>query len=124
MAMQTRDGGMWEPTEKQIQKWIILYPTIEVLPELNAMVGWLDANPTKRKTARGMSRFCNAWLKRAADRGGSGMVKGPDPDGKVKTRDLTALDDLSHNFLGCPEIRAHFIEKFGQSFENGERHTQ
>ena len=122
MAMQLKDGGMWEPTEEQIQKWIILYPTIEVLPELNAMVGWLDANPTKRKTSRGMSRFCNAWLKRAADRGGSGMVK--EKGTSTKTRDMSSLDDLTDNFIDCPNIRAHFLEKFGQVFENGERHTQ
>ena len=34
------------------------------------MCGWLDANPQKRKTRRGIQRFVNAWLTREQDRAG------------------------------------------------------
>ena len=35
------------------------------------MSAWLSANPTKRKTRRGVQRFIVNWLSRAQDRGGS-----------------------------------------------------
>ena len=35
------------------------------------MVGWLDSNPTKRKTKRGINRFINNWLSNAQDKGGT-----------------------------------------------------
>ena len=41
----------------------------------------------------------------------------------ISTRDMTTLDDLSHNFIGDIEMRKHFIEKYGQCFENGVRYT-
>ena len=41
----------------------------------------------------------------------------------ISTRDMTTLDDLSHNFTGDIKIREYFIEKYGQCFENGFRYT-
>ena len=35
------------------------------------MKGWLDANPTKRKTSRGIKRFVNSWLAKEQDKGGA-----------------------------------------------------
>lgn len=32
------------------------------------MKGWLNANPTKRKTKRGIKRFINSWLSREQDK--------------------------------------------------------
>lgn len=40
------------------------------MQELRKMRGWLDANPTKRKTSRGIRRFVNSWLSRSQDEGG------------------------------------------------------
>ena len=47
----------------------------------------------------------------------------PKREGAIPTRDMTSLDDLSHNFTGCPQVREAFIKKYGQSFENGQRIT-
>jgi len=35
------------------------------------MKGWLDANPAKRKTKKGILRFVNTWLSKEQDKGGS-----------------------------------------------------
>ena len=35
------------------------------------MKGWLDSNPNKRKTSRGILRFINGWLAREQNRNGS-----------------------------------------------------
>ena len=32
------------------------------------MIGWCEANPTKRKTARGVTKFVNGWLAREQDK--------------------------------------------------------
>ena len=41
----------------------------------------------------------------------------------ISTRELTTLDDLTHNFIGDIGCREYFIEKYGQCFENGVRYT-
>lgn len=33
------------------------------------MKGWLDANPTKCKTKKGILRFVNTWLSKEQDKG-------------------------------------------------------
>lgn len=63
-----------------IDEWQALYPAVDVLQELRNMRGWLDANPTRRKTKAGIKRFCAGWLSRTQDKGGSGN-RGPAPRG-------------------------------------------
>lgn len=46
-----------------------LYPAVDVMQELRNMLGWLRANPTRRKTKNGMARFINSWLAKEQDRG-------------------------------------------------------
>ena len=39
------------------------------------------------------------------------------------TRDMTAADDLTHNFTGDPDLTAYFLGKYGQVFIDGKRFT-
>lgn len=55
----------------QVQEWQELYPAVNIEQELRKMKGWLNANPKKRKTRRGITRFINGWLSREQDKGGS-----------------------------------------------------
>ena len=50
------------------EEWAELYPAVDIMQELRKMRGWLDSNPTKRKTIRGIRRFINSWLSKAQDR--------------------------------------------------------
>ena len=59
--------------EEQVKKWADLYPAVNVMQQLRNMRGWLEANPTKRKTKTGILRFVNAWLAKTQDRGGNGF---------------------------------------------------
>jgi hypothetical protein len=68
--MPLNDGKVFPITEDQRKKWEALYPSVDVGSELNKMVGWLDANPRKRKTKGGILKFCNSWLSNEQDRGG------------------------------------------------------
>jgi hypothetical protein len=115
-ALILNTGSAWEPAAEQVAKWKLLYRAIDVDQELNAMAGWLDANPTKRKTERGIARFCNSWLSRAQDKGGSGMTR-KRADG-IPTRDMTTLDDLTHDFMDCPNWRAFALRKYGQYYSH------
>ena len=63
--MQTKDGATWMPTMEQIEKWAQAYPQVEIEQELLKMDCWLEANPSRRKTKRGMPKFINSWLNRA-----------------------------------------------------------
>ena len=58
-------GGSWTLDEKRLGIWRDLYPDLNVDQECRKAWAWLDANPMKRKTARGMPRFLVAWLNRA-----------------------------------------------------------
>ena len=60
--------------KEQVEKWADLYPAVNVIQQLRGMKGWLDANPTKRKTKTGILRFINAWLIKTQDRGGDGYA--------------------------------------------------
>lgn len=73
--MLLNDGTDYQADDKDIVAWQRTYPAIDVYQELNAMESWLDANPTRRKTSKGIKRFINSWLARAQDRGGSPQVR-------------------------------------------------
>lgn len=55
----------------EIDEWQSLYPAVDIMQELRKMKGWLDSNPEKRKTKRGIKRFINNWLERNQDLGGT-----------------------------------------------------
>lgn len=48
--------------------WKELYPSVDIQQQLRNMRGWLDANPTRRKTKQGIKRFINAWLSKEQNR--------------------------------------------------------
>lgn len=56
--------------EEQCQEWAGLYPAVDVIQQLRSMKGWINANPTKRKTETGIGRFINGWLAKEQNRGG------------------------------------------------------
>jgi len=75
--------------QSQIDKWVELYPAVDVMQELRGMVGWIDANPQKRKTKSGISKFINSWLAKAQNQGGRGYA-GPPPGNGAKGGDNAA----------------------------------
>ena len=54
----------------KIEQWEKAFPAVDVKQELHKMAAWLDANPTRRKTRKGVCRFINSWLSKEQDRGG------------------------------------------------------
>lgn len=62
------DGSEWTPTVEQLEEWKRLYPSVDVTAEFRNMRGWCTANPTRRKTARGINAFVNRWLSKTQDK--------------------------------------------------------
>ncbi|QNO18967.1 hypothetical protein [Caproicibacterium amylolyticum] len=71
ITLMLNDKSEFGVTQKQVDEWNQLYPAVDVMQELRNMKGWLDSNPAKRKTRKGIVRFANSWLSRKQDRGGS-----------------------------------------------------
>ncbi len=51
-------------TRQQVSEWSECFPGVDVLAQLRHMRAWLEANPNKRKTAKGVPRFIVSWLGR------------------------------------------------------------
>jgi hypothetical protein len=63
------DGGAdYHITQEQLAKWQGYYPSLDVPRQLQSMLAWLEANPSKRKTARGCPAFVVNWLNREQNR--------------------------------------------------------
>lgn len=50
--------------------WADAYPAVDVKQELRKMIAWLESNPKRKKTRRGITRFIDSWLAREQDKGG------------------------------------------------------
>lgn len=70
IELTLNDKSLFPITQQDIDGWAELYPNVNILQELRKMKGWLDANPAKRKTSRGIKRFITSWLAREQDKGG------------------------------------------------------
>jgi len=69
ITLTLNDKTEYPVTEEQVEEWAKLYPAVDVMQELRKMKGWLDANPSRRKTKKGILRFINNWLSKEQDRG-------------------------------------------------------
>ncbi len=70
IGLQLNDKSLFPIYEDDLVKYRDLYPAVDVEQELRNMVGWIDGNPTKRKTKTGIKKFVNAWLSKEQDQGG------------------------------------------------------
>ena len=64
------DKTLYDVPLAKIESWREAYPAVDIEQELQKMRVWLDGNPTKRKTRRGIERFIVNWLSRSQDSGG------------------------------------------------------
>jgi len=76
IRLQLNDKSMFPIFDDDLVKWRDLYPSVNVEQELRNMVGWIDGNPTKRKTKTGIKKFVNGWLSKEQDQGGRRQMPG------------------------------------------------
>lgn len=70
VEMVLNDGGTYQVTRSEAERYQILYPAVDVMQELRNAAGWLEGNPTRRKTKAGIKRYINGWLAKEQDKGG------------------------------------------------------
>lgn len=87
----TQDGKEYKVPPGLMKDFITIYGEKTVEQELLKAHAWLEADPKRRKTPRGMGRFLNGWLSRAAS-----MVRTP-----IKT--LLKRDNLMGSQHGTQE---------------------
>lgn len=99
ISLPLNDKSFYDVPVDKITLWRNTYPAVDVEQELRRMIAWLDSNPTKRKTRRGIERFINNWLSRTQDRGGTKGRKGGDIVGMDNQSGRSAAD-FYEQFLG------------------------
>jgi hypothetical protein len=55
------------------------YPALDVRAECNRARLWVEANPARRKTAKGMKRFICGWIANATNKGNFARKGGDAP---------------------------------------------
>ena len=69
ITLPLNDGTSFPVGQSSVDHWTALYPGVDVVQELRKMQGWCEANPERRKTSHGISRFITNWLAKEQDRG-------------------------------------------------------
>lgn len=88
--------------DADIAEWANAFPAVDIRQQLAAMRSWLIANPTKRKTRRGMRKFIVSWLDRRQNAGGQPPARaGPAPQPRQ------AFNDILDSLQGKPPHDAH-----------------
>ena len=101
------DKSFYDVPLDKITLWRETYPAVDVEQELRRMIAWLDSNPTKRKTRRGIERFINNWLARTQDSGGS--------KGQKEVRE--AVGNNAYNTDAGWERISRAIDEAGENFD-------
>jgi len=60
------DGKTFPVEQSLISEYEQLYPNIDVKQQLKQLAAWNQANPSRRKSARGIKRHINSWLARCS----------------------------------------------------------
>ena len=86
-------GALYPIYPADVDHWKQLYPSVDIRKELRKMLGWLEANPTRQKTQKGIKRFVAAWLAKEQDKA---------PPKKNSSYDIDELEELSK--FNLPEV--------------------
>jgi len=88
------ENGIYVPPMQLTRDFVLAFGEEHTTREFLKARSWLIANPTNRKTQRGMGRFLNAWLCREA-----GMKRTPIKESKVQKSD-SLLSNGTENSQG------------------------
>lgn len=88
ITLPLNDKSNYSVSKSDVQHYKILCPAVDVEQQLRSMLGWLEANPSRRKTRTGIKGFIIKWLNKVQDRGGVGY--GFNPSDNVKNNVTTA----------------------------------
>lgn len=70
MAIQCREvGEVYLLSDAKVTQWKQSFPGVDVEHEVRSAVQWMEDNPERRKTKRGMNAYLGNWLRRVYERG-------------------------------------------------------
>lgn len=102
-------GEKFEVYYPAVKKWQDTFPGIDVRMTLKRIKAWVDANPTKRKTKRGMPSFIVKWLSKEQDRTGTRGALSSDKPPSVQAVGKTLIERLTNGpgtgFGSCDKTR-------------------
>lgn len=67
----------WHLTAKHIAEWQQSFPALDITAECRKALAWINANPSRRKTHRGMPAFLVNWFSRAQNNNRSTTSSNP-----------------------------------------------
>jgi hypothetical protein len=102
------DGTEYLISKTQVREWTEAYPGINVRTELLGFKAWLNANPTRQKTPRGICRSIIHWLSGAQNK--SHGTGGNKTNGKIE-------NTLSATQIALAELRSASNSAGGNSYE-------
>jgi len=107
VILLTNTGDEFSIFESELPEWEKTYPAVDVRQQLLAMRQWLIANPTRRKTKRGMRKFVVSWLDRMQNRGPVKANQGAPPSQAVQHQQAIneELRRIRENDASSNEIR-------------------
>lgn len=106
IELPLNDNSQYPVSHEAVQEWAELYPAVNVIQQLRAMKGWLIANPTKRKTRRGVAKFINAWLSREQDKGNKPVASQP-----VKKNMTTNYEQREWDFNALEKLKREELRR-------------
>jgi hypothetical protein len=66
--MPLKNGGSFLVYEADVARWRKTYPTVDIPQTLREQTAWLESNPARKKTRKGMPRFINHWFLREEEK--------------------------------------------------------
>jgi hypothetical protein len=95
LTLPLNDGTSHGVTEHDVEEWKSIYPAVDVMQELRNMKGWLIANPSNRKTPKGVMRFINGWLAKQQNTAPRGRQNRPSSNAPFSEVDYAASYGLA-----------------------------
>lgn len=96
-SLPLKDGSMFDITSEEYDKYMSLYPNVDVMQAFRNMQGWLESHISMKKTRRDIKAFITGWLQKDQKEATTGSQKTSVYAGK-KTKMKTMIEE-SNIFL-------------------------
>lgn len=96
-SLPCEDGSEYTYPEKYLATARKAYPLVDIPLQIVRARAWLEANPTKKKTRRGMTKFLNSWLDDKQQRAEASRAKDAPP--QTTGSEITAEQMLPAKWL-------------------------
>jgi hypothetical protein len=94
------NGQTWNAPQDLVDSIKKTYPKINIKEQFGKAALWLQTNPERRKTARGMPRFLSSWADRASSR----------PQGQNNGNSSSGWGNMPLDSNGYPDVDRMFRE--------------